>query len=226
MPAGAASEGFARSLSQLMQRHARLPDAAPRHPRVLRRRSRTQCGATPQVETLVRGAPRKHGAGKSHAGAALFQTSVEAFLEDDTLAEEIFGPATLLVTYEHHDELHAVIERLEGQLTATVHAAATEARRGGEAVRCLGAQSRPPDSQRLSRPASKSATRWSMAARIRRRPTVAARASARSPSNGSRDTSPGKYCRMGLPTALQEANPLGIHRLVDGLTSKPEANRP
>jgi NADP-dependent aldehyde dehydrogenase len=40
----------------------------------------------------------------------------------DELAQERFGPAGLLVTYRDASELPAVLARLEGQLTASVHA--------------------------------------------------------------------------------------------------------
>ena len=55
-----------------------------------------------RVETLVL-SDAALGAGQSHAGATLFQTSIDALLGDDTLVEEIFGPATLLVTYDRHE---------------------------------------------------------------------------------------------------------------------------
>jgi alpha-ketoglutaric semialdehyde dehydrogenase len=70
------------------------------------------------VETLVRQ--------DTPSGTALFQTSVKTFLNTPELAEEIFGPATLLVVYDDTSELHALVDPLEGQLTATVHGEPSE----------------------------------------------------------------------------------------------------
>nr|WP_298283100.1 aldehyde dehydrogenase (NADP(+)) [Acidocella sp.] len=55
------------------------------------------------------------------AGGALFGVSAAVFAADPHLTEEIFGPASLLVRCADPAELRAVIERLEGQLTTTLH---------------------------------------------------------------------------------------------------------
>ncbi len=57
-----------------------------------------------------------------HAGrAALFATDADALLADHTLAEEIFGAASLIVRCRDQAQLLAVLERLEGQLTLSLH---------------------------------------------------------------------------------------------------------
>jgi len=61
-------------------------------------------------------------AAASLAGAVVLGTKAEAFLADESMADEMFGPATLMVEAEGEDKLLAVAESLEGQLTATVHA--------------------------------------------------------------------------------------------------------
>jgi alpha-ketoglutaric semialdehyde dehydrogenase len=55
-------------------------------------------------------------------GAALFETDAQSFLKDPELAEEIFGPATLLVRHSDRDEVLDAARNLEGHLTATIHA--------------------------------------------------------------------------------------------------------
>jgi 2,5-dioxopentanoate dehydrogenase len=55
-------------------------------------------------------------------GAALFETDAQSFLKDPELAEEIFGPATLLVRHSNRDEVLDAARNLEGHLTATIHA--------------------------------------------------------------------------------------------------------
>ncbi len=73
--------------------------------------------ANPAVTTLARGL-----AGGTHQGqAALFSTTAEAFLSDHTLAEEVFGAASLVVRCPDLATIRAVLERLEGQLTAALH---------------------------------------------------------------------------------------------------------
>lgn len=57
-----------------------------------------------------------------HAQAMLAQTSVKNFVQNPKLREEIFGPCALIVTYESVGELDSLIEALEGQLTASIHA--------------------------------------------------------------------------------------------------------
>jgi len=53
-------------------------------------------------------------------GPALFRTSAQAFLAQHSLSDEVFGPASLVIACRDVDEMIAVAERLEGQLTATL----------------------------------------------------------------------------------------------------------
>jgi len=52
---------------------------------------------------------------------ALFRSDVASLLRDPELAAEVFGPTTMLVTYNGREEMLAAAEALEGHLTATVH---------------------------------------------------------------------------------------------------------
>jgi alpha-ketoglutaric semialdehyde dehydrogenase len=73
--------------------------------------------STPGVQTVGRcAAPSGNGPG----APAVFTVSVRRFLEEDLLQGEMFGPAALIVqgTLE---EIEATIPELEGQLTATIH---------------------------------------------------------------------------------------------------------
>ncbi len=75
-------------------------------------------GRQPQVHACARGAEPK----ALHAGrAALFSTGAGALLANSTLAEEVFGAASLIVRCRDQQELHAVLESLEGQLTLSLH---------------------------------------------------------------------------------------------------------
>ena len=71
------------------------------------------------VEVLFR-APDETGEGGCHAGASVFSTDSESFLSDEGMVEEVFGPSTLLVSYETSADLLRVADSLEGQLTASL----------------------------------------------------------------------------------------------------------
>jgi alpha-ketoglutaric semialdehyde dehydrogenase len=58
---------------------------------------------------------------EAKAGAAIFETEAGSFLKDPELAEEVFGPATLLVRHSHRDQILDIARNLEGHLTATIH---------------------------------------------------------------------------------------------------------
>jgi alpha-ketoglutaric semialdehyde dehydrogenase len=58
---------------------------------------------------------------KTQAAAAVFEADAETFLSNRRLGEELFGPATLVVTGRSKEDLMRVARSLEGHLTATVH---------------------------------------------------------------------------------------------------------
>jgi len=66
------------------------------------------------------------GSGPHDCAAALFRTDAASFVADGDLADENFGPSSLLVTCRDPHEMQMVAEALEGQLTATLHAEATD----------------------------------------------------------------------------------------------------
>lgn len=51
---------------------------------------------------------------------ALAETDVKTFIEYQRLQEEVFGPFSLLVTYNSKEELHTGLEALSGQLTGSI----------------------------------------------------------------------------------------------------------
>jgi alpha-ketoglutaric semialdehyde dehydrogenase len=66
-------------------------------------------------------AENQHSDSAQSVGAALFETDAQSLLKDPELAEEIFGPATLLVRHSNRNELLDAALALEGHLTATIH---------------------------------------------------------------------------------------------------------
>ena len=71
------------------------------------------------IETV--GNPSQQANGCS-AKTALFLTNAKEFLANHELSEEVFGPSTLIIMYSNREELLALINTLDGQLTATIHA--------------------------------------------------------------------------------------------------------
>lgn len=53
----------------------------------------------------------------------LFSTDAQHFLATPALLEEVFGPASLLIACKNEDEIVAVAEHIDGQLTATLQLA-------------------------------------------------------------------------------------------------------
>lgn len=74
------------------------------------------------VETLTAGEADAFGV----AAPAVFRVSAADFVTHKELSAEIFGPATLIVTYQDNDELLALAESVEGQLTTSIHGDADE----------------------------------------------------------------------------------------------------
>ena len=66
------------------------------------------------------------GSSVCSATAALYVCDAATYLSTPALEEEIFGPCSLLVSCRDEDEMVQVARRLEGQLTATVHAVAND----------------------------------------------------------------------------------------------------
>ena len=71
-----------------------------------------------QVTVIGRG----DAAAGLHCGrAALFAVDAAAVLQQPEIADEVFGPSSVIVRCANETELLNVIARLEGQLTATLH---------------------------------------------------------------------------------------------------------
>ena len=67
----------------------------------------------------------------------VMQTSAAAIRADDRLQVEHFGPVTLFVLCDDGDDLRATVAALEGNLTTTVHAEASELADIGELLHQL-----------------------------------------------------------------------------------------
>ena len=150
------------------------------------------------------------------AGAALFATDVETFLGDPVLMHEVFGPATLVVVCTSRAQMLAAARQLEGQLTATVHALPAELGVNRELVEVLSTKA-----GRLL--FNGFPTGVEVAHAMTHGGPYPATSDGRSTSVGTRaierflrPVSYQNFPDAALPEELQEANPLGIERLVDG----------
>lgn len=72
------------------------------------------------VATLGR-ASTEPDAGKTQSAPAVYVTDAAAFREQPALREEMFGPAALMVLCGSREELESAARSLDGQLTATIH---------------------------------------------------------------------------------------------------------
>lgn len=72
--------------------------------------------------TLIATASQAVNSEKNEAQPIAFSVNAFEFLTNKALSDEVFGPATLFVISKDTAQLLEVLESLEGQLTATVHA--------------------------------------------------------------------------------------------------------
>jgi NADP-dependent aldehyde dehydrogenase len=74
---------------------------------------------TGEADLIVRGEAIDN---ETTCRSALFATDVNSFLKSETLQAEVFGSSSLIVRCADPAEMRTVVENIEGQLTATVHA--------------------------------------------------------------------------------------------------------
>ncbi|GGA70515.1 2,5-dioxovalerate dehydrogenase [Neiella marina] len=77
-----------------------------------------QLAAKPAVELLTVYQPNQSAMTPQ---SQLLVTSAEAFLADDTLQQEVFGPSTLVVECSSLEQMYLVADACHGNLTATIH---------------------------------------------------------------------------------------------------------
>lgn len=153
-------------------------------------------------------------------GAALWEISVAQLTQNSALMDEVFGPSTVIVRYQNENELQSAIESMEGQLTATLHATSEELQANTKLIALLeekagrllfggfptGVEVAPAMVHGGPYPATSDGRSTAVGTRaIFRfvRPLCW--------QNFPNDT---------LPAELQEDNPLGIMRLVDGVLER------
>ena len=156
-----------------------------------------------------------------NAAPVWFETGAREFLGNHALSEEIFGPSSLVVWCRDRAELLLVAAHVEGSLTATILAGAAEAKDQSDLIEVLATKAGRivfngyPTGVEVS-------------------PAIVHSGPYPSTSDGGRTTSVGTralgrwarpVCYQGfsddlLPAELKNANPLKIHRLVNGELSR------
>jgi len=86
--------------------------------------------------TLQTASGTKAGEGFS-AQTALLETTYPAFASDPNLADEVFGPATLLIHYASANQMLEAARSLEGHLTATILGTEEDLSQNAELLRVL-----------------------------------------------------------------------------------------
>ncbi len=205
-------EGFIRKLRELVES---APSGVMLSAGILQayRDSVAAIGGTEGVELIA------HCLSKQTAHRAIsrvFSVKLRRFLEEPRLHHEMFGPATLIV-HGSLEEIIATVPELEGQLTATVHGTEDELRRHAELVSAL--------ERRVGRLIFNGfPTGVEVCSSMVHGGPFPSTSDGRSTSVGTMAI--GRFCRSvafqgfpqdALPDELKDANPLGIHRLVDGV---------
>lgn len=132
---GAELDRFRERLSELI---AQTPPATMLHPGILEnyRAGVARLESSAGVRAVSRAATNADAA-KCQAGARLFAADAAAFLATPHLAEEVFGPSTLLVAAGSRAELEEIARRLDGHLTATVHGSEADLREHRQLIAIL-----------------------------------------------------------------------------------------
>ncbi len=174
-----------------------------------------EISATPGVELLAR-AGQEGPCGLTSARAALLACDATTYAAHAALAEETYGPATLVVRTRSAAERLALANQLQGHLTATVHASSVDL--GQEPALVAALQRKVGRLLFAGVP-----TGVEVAPAMQHGGPYPATTDARATSVGSaailRFARP--LCfqdapQAALPAELHDANPLGLWRLVDG----------
>jgi NADP-dependent aldehyde dehydrogenase len=156
-----------------------------------------------------------------NAAPVWFETGAREFLGNHALSEEIFGPSSLIVWCQDRAEMLQVAAHVEGTLTATLLAGAAEAKDQADLIEVLATKA-----GRLVLNGYPTGVEVSHAI-VHGGPYPSTSDGGRTTSVGTRAL--GRWVRPVcyqnfsdelLPAELQNANPLKIHRLINGELSR------
>ncbi|HEV2208410.1 MAG TPA: aldehyde dehydrogenase (NADP(+)) [Verrucomicrobiae bacterium] len=211
---GPSTEAFLRQLTALMNS---APSGTMLTASICRayREGVERFRSMPGVRCLT-AADSDEGVPDTLASPALLITTAGTFLNSPALMDEVFGPSTLIVECASTAEMLLAAEKLQGQLTASVHGTEAELVRNRDLVEMLKSKA-----GRLI--CNGFPTGVEVCHAMTHGGPYPATGDGRSTSVGSRAihrfARPVSYQNFPdalLPQELQESNPLGIHRLTDG----------
>jgi NADP-dependent aldehyde dehydrogenase len=155
-------------------------------------------------------------AAQTQARAAVFTTDAQTFFAQPELSEEVFGPSTIVVNCASQEELARAVNELQGHLTATIHGTAADLEEYRWLISALelkvgrivingfptGVEVCPSMTHGGPYPATTDARSTSVGTDAIKRFV--------------RPVSYQGFPNEALPPALQDSNPLGIWRRVNG----------
>jgi NADP-dependent aldehyde dehydrogenase len=164
--------------------------------------------------------PQAAGAGESQALPSMFETSAQTFMRNRELREEVFGPSTIVVRCGSREEMESVAHHLEGQLTATIHGTPEDLPEFASLISILETKA-----GRLL--FNGFPTGVEVCASMQHGGPYPATTDSRTTSVGTaailrfaRPVAYQNFPQSALPVELQDENPRGIWRLVDGEFSR------
>jgi NADP-dependent aldehyde dehydrogenase len=172
-------------------------------------------------EVEVAAANNRSGLEGFAVNPSVFETSAVSYLNTPDLNEEIFGPTTLMIRSDSHDELLRIARSLEGQLTASVHGTEQDLIEYADLIQILETKVGRLIFNGFS-------TGVEVCPSMVHGGPYPATSDGRSTAVGTRAIE--RFSRLvcyqnfpegSLPDELKESNPLGIMRLVDGADKLP-----
>ena len=179
---------------------------------------RDQLLAVPGVRQLARceGAdPRR-----TQAGAIVAETDADTFLAHGRCADEVFGPMSLLVAVRDLRQMHEVAAGLAGQLTAAVHGTEADLDEAADLLELLAGRA-----GRLICNGYPTGVEVCHAMHHGGPPPATSDARFTSVGSAALERFVRPLCLQDLPAhllppALQDGNPLGIERTVEGVRGR------
>jgi NADP-dependent aldehyde dehydrogenase len=121
---GVGGPAFDRLVGALAERLRGVPAGVMLYDRLSQAYAEGVARARSRGAAVLAAAPPS--AGPTCGAPALLATDVAHFLAEPALREEVFGPASLVVTAHDVADLERAANALEGQLTASIHGSAAE----------------------------------------------------------------------------------------------------
>ena len=157
---------------------------------------------------------------ESRARPSMFETDAGTFMRHRELGEEVFGPSTVVVRCGSRGEMEAVARHLEGQLTATIHGTPDDLAEHASLLSIL-------ENKAGRLVFNGFPTGVEVCASMQHGGPYPATTDSRSTSVGTagilrfvRPVAYQNFPQASLPGELQDANPRGIWRVIDGELTK------